>query len=297
MHLHRCVTRDDYTSLVNAPEFTTRWMLEYHLARTNDARASVVIPGFCVPCCRAVDFTASFEGAWRAPDGVLVPNWRDYLRCPTCTMNGRQRMVAQLVTEWAMNHPQRDGVTAYIMEQVSPLYHWLTATFPWVRWTGSEYLGAGRTSGDEEHGIRHEDAEMLSLPDATQDLVVSCDVLEHVNDPAAAMAESTRVLRPGGAAILTFPMDPALDHNRRRAERVDGRVHHLLPEIYHGNPLSRRGSLVFTDFGWEVLEQLRTAGLADAVLNVYWAYELGYLGIQFYFAGHKAMAPASRSAL
>ena len=174
------------------------------------------------------------------------------------------------------------------MEQVSPLYRWSTTTFPWVEWTGSEYLGAGKIGGREEKGIRHEDAEALSFADATFDLVVSCDVLEHVNDPSAAMAEIMRVLRPGGRAILTFPMDPALERNQRRAARVDGTVRHLLPEIYHGNPLSRRGSLVFTDFGWEVLAQLRAAGLSDAALYVYWGYELGYLGIQFYFLGHKA---------
>jgi hypothetical protein len=34
--------------------------------------------------------------------------------------------------------------------------------------------------------------------------------------------------------------------------------------------------------------QLRDGGLADAALYVYWSYEFGYLGIQFYFVGHKA---------
>jgi hypothetical protein len=288
MRLHRCATSDDYFALVNGPEFTVRWLLEHHLACRRGA--TVVVSGFCAPCGRVVDFAAPFDGAWRAPDGVLVPNWRDFLRCPACTMSGRQRRVTELITEWATVLPRRDGVRAYVMEQISPLYRWSTRTFPSIEWTGSEYLGVGNAAGGEEKGIRHEDAEALSFPDATFDLVVSCDVLEHLNDPRAAMTEITRVLRPGGGAILTFPMDPALEHNQRRAERVAGTIRHLLPEIYHGNPLSRRGSLVFTDFGWEVLAQLRAAGLPDAALYVYWAYELGYLGIQFYFVGHKAAA-------
>ena len=286
MELNRCNTSEDYLALVNGPAFTLRWLLEYHLSRSRGR--AVTIAGFCSPCARTVDFVAPFDGAWRAPDGTLVPNWRDFLRCPACTMNGRQRRVAQLITEWAMDLACRDHVRGYVMEQVSPLYRWSTTTFPWVEWTGSEYLGAGKIGGREEKGIRHEDAEALSFANATFDLVVSCDVLEHVNDPSAAMAEIMRVLRPGGRAILTFPMDPALERNQRRAARVDGTVRHLLPEIYHGNPLSRRGSLVFTDFGWEVLAQLRAAGLSDAALYVYWGYELGYLGIQFYFLGHKA---------
>src|SRR6266404_4465310 len=216
MQLDRCNGRDDYLALVNSPEFTVRWMLEHQLARGRSP--SVIIPGFCAPCVRAVDFTASFDGAWRAPDGTLIPNWRDFLRCPACTMNGRQRRVAQLVAEWAMELPRRDAIRAYTMEQVSPLYRWFVASFPWVEWTGSEYLGDSKISGREDQGIRHEDAESLSFPEGAFDLVVSCDVLEHLNDPTAAMEEIARVLRPGGRAILTFPMDPALDRNQCRAE-------------------------------------------------------------------------------
>src|SRR5438067_7091461 len=112
MQLHRCNGREDYLAVVNGPAFTVRWMLENHLSRP--AGAAVTIPGFCAPCSRAVDFVASFDGAWRAPDGTLVPNWREFLRCPVCTMNGRQRRVAQLITEWAMDLPCRDGVRVYM---------------------------------------------------------------------------------------------------------------------------------------------------------------------------------------
>jgi hypothetical protein len=286
MHLHRCTTSDDYATLINAPEFTIRWMLEYHLAHRNSGKNSLTIPGFCTVCQRAVDFAASFDGAWRAPDGTLIPNWRDYLRCPVCTMNGRQRMIAQLIVEWIMNLQRRVDVEVYMMEQISPLFRWATTTFPWIRWIGSEYLGPDHPPGTTGK-IRHEDAEALSLPSESVDLVISCDVLEHVNDPQRAFAEATRALRPGGRSLLTFPMDPNMRENQRRATLEGGHLHHFQPPIYHGNPLSRDGSLVFTDFGWEVVGQLRAAGLVDATLNIYWAYELGYLGIQFYFIGHK----------
>jgi len=120
MELNRCNTSEDYLALVNGPAFTLRWMLEYHLSRSR--RRAVTIAGLCSPCARTVDFVAPFDGAWHAPDGTLVPNWRDFLRCPACTMNGRQRRVAQLLTEWAMDLPCRDHVLGYVMEQVSPLY-------------------------------------------------------------------------------------------------------------------------------------------------------------------------------
>jgi SAM-dependent methyltransferase len=127
----------------------------------------------------------------------------------------------------------------------------------------------------------------LSFPDAAIDLFVSCEVYEHVNDPAHAFRELARVLKPGGYALMTFPMDPNLDASRRRAALRDGTVQLLEPAVYHGNPLSEDGSLVFTDFGWQVLDDLRAAGLHDPTLNVYWSYELGYLGMQFYFEATK----------
>jgi SAM-dependent methyltransferase len=48
-------------------------------------------------------------------------------------------------------------------------------------------------------------AEELPFEDGSFDAVVSYDVLEHVDDPAAALAETARVLREDGSAWLVFP--------------------------------------------------------------------------------------------
>jgi len=45
----------------------------------------------------------------------------------------------------------------------------------------------------------------LSYPDGAFDLLVSCEVLEHVGQPEQMIREIARVLRPGAYAILTFP--------------------------------------------------------------------------------------------
>jgi SAM-dependent methyltransferase len=47
--------------------------------------------------------------------------------------------------------------------------------------------------------------EALPFRDGSFDTVLATEVLEHVDDAEAAMAEIRRVLRPGGAAIVTVP--------------------------------------------------------------------------------------------
>ncbi len=49
------------------------------------------------------------------------------------------------------------------------------------------------------------DAGKLDFPDATFDVVAAREVLEHLPDPAACVAEAFRVLKPGGAIVASSP--------------------------------------------------------------------------------------------
>lgn len=67
------------------------------------------------------------------------------------------------------------------------------------------------------------DATALPVADDSLDLVVAFDVLEHILDDDAAVAEVARALRPGGRFLVAVPADPrlwsdhdvAVDHVRR----------------------------------------------------------------------------------
>jgi SAM-dependent methyltransferase len=67
------------------------------------------------------------------------------------------------------------------------------------------------------------DAQRLPFRTASASLAVAFDVIEHLDDDAAAVAELHRVLRPGSRLVLAVPADPtlwsehdvAVDHKRR----------------------------------------------------------------------------------
>ena len=69
------------------------------------------------------------------------------------------------------------------------------------------------------------DAAHLPIATGRAAMIVCCDVLEHLDDDAAACRELARVLRPGGTLVVTVPAGPglwsvhdqALGHRRRYA--------------------------------------------------------------------------------
>ena len=71
--------------------------------------------------------------------------------------------------------------------------------------------------------VRKGDIAALPFPAHTFDLVLATDVIEHVDDDAAAVRELARMLKPDGRLLLTAPAFPALwglqdrvSHHRRR---------------------------------------------------------------------------------
>ena len=281
-----CSSRDEYLALASSPVFQRRHALERHIADAHSSVDAFWLPGFCALDEQPVDLLVPSANGVPLADGTIVPNWREALVCPICGLNNRQRAIAQSLRSSIETRLATDTANPglYLMEQVTPMYRYLRERLSRLEVVGSEYLGPELVGGEVRDGIRHEDAEALSMGDQTFDFVLSCDVLEHVATPQAAIAEVFRVLRPGGELFLSIPFHADWTENRRRARLVDGVVEQLEPPVYHGNPLSEEGSLVFTDFGWEFVEQIRGAGFSRCVARVYWSLEYGYLGgAQFYF--------------
>jgi SAM-dependent methyltransferase len=98
-------------------------------------------------------------------------------------------------------------------------------------------------------GVLNQDLQALTFADASFDIVLTSDVLEHVANLDRALDETSRVLKPGGFHVFAVPSDPALPHTVERARVVAGEVVHLRPSVYHGDSIRGEGILAFRDFG------------------------------------------------
>ncbi|MGI5817566.1 MAG: class I SAM-dependent methyltransferase [Armatimonadota bacterium] len=133
---------------------------------------------------------------------------------------GRRRLVRRLIERHA---PEREtlrvldagcgtGGTLAKLEGIGELWGCDLAT---------EALAMCRERGFAN--LKQARVEEMDFPDEHFDVVISCDVLEHVEADDAVMAEMTRLLSPGGICVMTVPAhrwlwsahDEALDHLRR----------------------------------------------------------------------------------
>ncbi len=77
---------------------------------------------------------------------------------------------------------------------------------PFAAWYGPRVTQAfGMDAAPGEHLDAVAFADRLPVRDRVFDVVLSTFVIEHVDDPAAAVAEWFRVLRPGGHLVLAAP--------------------------------------------------------------------------------------------
>jgi SAM-dependent methyltransferase len=234
------------------------------------------VQGHCVVCGVRQPFRVGFMYASGIlPDERKIPNWREHLDCPGCGYVNRLRASLHILFQEVC--PSHD-TAIYITEQVTPLHGWLKERFASV--VGSEYLGPERMLGEKVKGVRHEDVQCLSFPDASFDLIMSFDVLEHVPDEQRAFAELSRCLRPGGRLFFTAPFrDDINEHEVRAVLRANGTIDHRLEPEYHGNPVDLEGgSLCFRYYGWRLMDDLRNAGFEEPEGLFYWSADFGYLG-------------------
>lgn len=275
-----------------AASYASRTALEESLV-VKDVE-SFRLQGYCAVCGGVRSFNVGFMYAYaQRSDGGPMPNWREHLDCSGCGFVNRMR--AGIHAFNTLLAPAADA-RIYITEQTTSLYRWLKERYPNTE--GSEYLGDKVAFGESLNGLRNENIMATTWPDASFDVVLSFDVLEHVPDPAAAFRECWRILRPGGAMLWAAPF-AFDDASRLREDNVvrayldeRGEIVHLLEPEFHGNPVDpEAGALCYQYFSQQTPDALRQAGFDEAQLIFYWSPYHGYLG------GEQVLCVARKSPL
>ena len=132
-----------------------------------------------------------------------------------------------------------------------------------VRNTFAAMYDAGEVPADRFQGVLRGDATMLPFADASFEHVIVSEVLEHIQHDVAAIAEITRILKPGGTLGATVPT------------WFPEKINWMLSDEYHA-PKSVGGHVrIYT--ATELKAKLRSAGLtvtgqhhAHALHSPYW---------------------------
>jgi SAM-dependent methyltransferase len=125
---------------------------------------------------------------------------------------------------------------------------------------GVEYVGVD-IPGNPNADVALSADGTVPLPDASFDMVVSTQVLEHVGDPMLYLSESFRLLRPGGKLVLTthgimyYHRDPA-DYWRWTCEGLEK---------------------IVQDVGFDVVEMRGIMGLASAAIQLFQDATVGHV--------------------
>jgi SAM-dependent methyltransferase len=271
-----CRSYEDYRQLAKTKPGKKLREIEARLASAAD---EFKVPGFCAICEREVEFLVDRKYAT-----TPLPNWRERLVCPRCDLNNRLRLSLHFVRQFC---DVSESSHIYVTEQTSKLYSQMRKTYRNL--VGSEYLRDGTARGAvNRDGLRHEDMTALSFADSSHDLICTFDVLEHVPDYRKGIMEAVRCLKSGGRMLMTAPFNLNSESTQLRARLLqDGSVEHLMPPLYHDDPLSPAGVLCYQTFGWDVLELMAQLGVSTA-LYFFWSDRLGYLGgLQFVIFGRK----------
>lgn len=226
----------------------------------NDWLGSVrTTSGWCSVCQTPSRFV--FDLMWGALNGLrLEPAWTETFKCLRCDGNARMRNAIGEFRQLFL------GGRVYLHEGFSNLAEMMFADL------GNDLVASefGIAEHTTESGlrIRSEDLTKLSFDANEFDFQISLDVLEHVPDYEGALKEIHRTTKPGGFLILTTPIFGEVSQPRAYVDH--GEIVHLLEPSYHGDPQSGKSNLVFTDFGTDLLEVIKSVGFAKCTLKRKW---------------------------
>jgi 2-polyprenyl-3-methyl-5-hydroxy-6-metoxy-1,4-benzoquinol methylase len=156
-------------------------------------------------------------------------------------------------------------------------------TSRYLKANASNYIATqfmkGVPLGQSSKGFQCEDLHKQTFDDECFDLVVTLDVMEHVNDPELVLKDISRTLKPGGLYIFTTPTYKYhVPTVRKSRYDENGDIHFDGEPEYHGNPVDGAGSPVTFHFGYDFPELINRWASFDVEVTRFWDDTHGVLG-------------------
>ncbi|MEM4620337.1 MAG: glycosyltransferase [Desulfurococcaceae archaeon] len=250
-------------------------MVEYskkHLSFENGKRVFIEIIdkvlntsyGYCNVCGRYTDFTKNSD------------NLRETYICKFCGSISRNRHLAKILAR-EISGGKIDNLVNLLREndnlRVYEAYGSTGAIYNVLQkfdnYVCSEYKKDIPLGVEISKRVYNQDLQNLTFDSCSFDVVITQDVLEHVRDPWVAFKEIYRVLKSNGIHIFTIPYNNTAP-TRRRVDNSNGQETFILPPVYHSDSMNPEGALVYTDFGYDLVDILKNFGFET---QVYWSTE------------------------
>lgn len=207
--------------------------------------------GYCPCCCNNVTFYS--ESEWL----------RDNFFCPICKSIPRERALMVVIEKY---YPNWRNLSIH---EFSPV---LRATSLRLKneckkYTYSHFFPK-ETPGHSIYGVRNENIEKTTFNNASFDIIITQDVLEHIFNPIIAFSEMNRLLRSDGAHIFTVPLvNKNKDSVVWSIPNDDGTPHFIHEPEYHGNPIDIKGSPVTMHWGYDIVEIIEKHGNLHTIIE------------------------------
>lgn len=122
----------------------------------------------------------------------------------------------------------------------------------------------GVESGEYKDGIMCIDLTNIPFNTGTVDIIISEDVMEHVQNVENALQEIYRVLAPSGFHYFTVPLHQGKQTASREAKK----------KVYHGDPIrANAGCIVYTDWGEDINQKIDAYGFRTTIKELHHFYD------------------------
>jgi O-antigen biosynthesis protein len=211
--------------------------------------------------------------------------WRESLNCEHCRTTSRYRSISRgilrAINELTGNEATslstlpRVGKKKLHVYDTQPSFYYEICAYPlpdllkatgWIKVELSQYKPALPMGKALAKGVTNQNLECLTFADASLDIVITSDVMEHVRLDDRAHREIYRVLKPGGIYIFTVPHERAWNETLVRVRIIDpedpSKDTHLLEPEYHcdTNSDEESGVLAYRTYGHDIEVQLGEIG-------------------------------------